>query len=239
MKHLPFLLTLLFMAVGCDAPMRTRNPQLYSNSYSGNSNGFTYNPGGTNGSNGGTTGSSSGTTTTAGFTNCNINENKFYNVDMGWFSICQSTLDESVFMFRTSLGSNTSPICLIPTYKDGGGSSTYLGDPQCTTTSANEVKTGKLYKTRPNFSGYPITGVMVLRQTLIAEYYNCMQAYINWPTNACNAGHSTCSLRSQCPYGGAGAVGTVCDNAARTFMNEVCSSFKSKYANAYTDVSTK
>ena len=231
---LPFL---LFLA-SCDAPQRTLTASNYSNGLTDNNNsGFT---GGTTGSSGGTTGSNNGVTTTPGFQNCDIST-KYNTVDIGAFGICQSSSDETVFKFVTSAASQTYRVCLIPTYKDASGSSTYLGNPQCTYTNANTVVTGKLYKDRSGYSSYPINGVIVMRESLTPNYYACMQGYLNWPRNACPNGATTsyCSYYLQlCPYGGGGVSGT-CHNEATNYMNTICTTFKNTYSSAYADIRTK
>ena len=241
MKNLFFMISILTLVVGCDAPQRTRAP-IYVNG-----NGYTSTAGTTSGFTGTTSGSSSGTTTTGsngltstpGFESCNINLNRYQNMAIGAFDICQSTQDETAFLFRTSLGSSSSRTCLIPTYKDSTGSSTYIGNPQCALTEANKAITGRLYKDRSGFTSLPLNGVIVMPENLTPEYISCMQGYTNWPSNACQTGHVSCNYRYQCPYGGGNSVGTLCDSQARNYMAEVCNSFKSKYANSYSDIRTK
>lgn len=244
MKKLFMFLAISTLIVGCDAPQRTRilssNSSTYTDPSTGNGSlGNTSNS--TSGSNSGNSGSSNAVTSVPGFENCNIGDN-YHNIDVGHFGLCQSTQDETLFKFRTSLGSSSSRICLIPTFKDATGSSTYLGSPQCTYTTANTIVTGKLYKDRSGYSNYALNGVIVMRETLTPSYFNCMNAYLNWPANACqiSSNYQYCQYwRNQCPYGGGTTSGTPCSNAATSYMNSVCTSFKNTYANSYTDIRTK
>lgn len=238
-----FLLTLI---VGCDAPQRTRNPATWVNGSSldnNNSASGNFTPSTTSGSTSGT-GTGTGTTTpvvttSPGFESCDISQ-KYYTVDIGYFGVCQSSQTETMIKFNPSLTSNSVRTCLIPTYKDAGGSSTYIGQPQCTYTTSNQVVTGSLYKDRPGFSGYPLNGLIVMKEPLLPEYIGCMQGYTNWPTNVCPNGPTTSYCQywiPRCPY--RGQTNAACDTEARNYMNNLCSTFKSKYSNSYIDIRLK
>lgn len=238
-KYVLFLATLTLI-VGCYAPQRTRLTNAYSNDYnSGNPNNSSGSlPSGTTGSSGGgTTGSSTGGATT-GFENCDLSS-KGFTAEMGHIGICQSTQDETLFKFKSSLTSSSYRTCLIPTYKEGSGSSTYIGQPQCTFTEADKVMQGKLYKNRTGFTGYPLNGVIVMKEPLLTEYFNCMQGYTNWPANVCSGVNSPyCAYWApRCPYGG--KSNAACDTEARAYMTNLCTSFKTKYSSAYLDIKVK
>ena len=246
MKNYFLLLPVLLFVAACDAPQRSRMPTSYeNNNYNDPTNASgSFNPADLDGSNNGTTtpgGTTGGTTSTSpGFENCDLSD-KHHTIDIGFFGLCQSSQDETSFKFRTSLSSNSVRICLIPTYKDANGASTYIGNPQCTKTEANQIFTGKLYKDRPGFSTYPINGVIVMKEPLLPEYIGCMQGYTNWPGNACPMGPSSSSYcgywMQACPYGS--KTGAACDGEARNYMGNICSSFKTKYSNSYIDIRTK
>jgi hypothetical protein len=244
MKKYLLFMALLALVTGCDAPQRTRGPGNWVNGnslndFTGGTN-FT-NPGGigqlTTSGNG--SGITSGTTTgsTSGFEGCDLTA-KFQTGDIGWFGLCQSTTDESSFRFRPSLTSSQVKICLIPTYRDSAGNSTYLGQPQCTYTISNQVIQGKLYKNREGFTTYPINGVMVMRESLLVEYFGCMNGFANFPRNACAAGPTFATYCNtwgpRCPYGPRSS--TMCDAEAKNYMNQVCTNFKNRYSNAFLDV---
>lgn len=244
MKKTLIALGFLTILTGCDTPQRTRIQTANTDSI-GTPPNNSWTTGGTSGgtttgtTTGGTTGT--GTVSTPGFENCDLSD-KYHNIDIGHFGICQSTQDETVFKFRTSLGSTGSRICLIPIYKDASGSSTYLGNPQCTYTQSNVIIQGKVYKDRSGYSQYPVNGVIVMRENLTAEYFKCMHGYTNWPANACQSSSnvSYCNYWGRsCPYGPGNTQGTPCDYEARNYMSQICNSFKSKYGNAYTDIRTK
>jgi hypothetical protein len=253
MMKLTPLLILLLLASACDAPQRTRAPVNYitgnnlgDNTFSNSGSGTTNSSGNMGSGQGTNSGQSTGTSTgsgqqsSPGFENCDLSD-KYHTIDIGHFGICQSTQDETIFKFRTSLTSNSVKICLIPTYKDGNGASTYIGNPQCTFTTSNQVIQGRLYKDRPGFSNYALNGVIVLKEPLIPEYINCMHGYVNWPTNICPQGPNSSQYCAywvpRCPYGARSNPG--CDNEGRNYMGTICNNFKSKYTNSYLDIRTK
>lgn len=246
MKNYLILLSLLALVAGCDAPQRTRAPSTYVN---GNSLSDTSNASGNFSSAGSASGSSSGsssgttsggTTTTPGYANCDITQDKYHTIDIGYFNICQSTQDETAMKLRTSLTSTSVRTCIIPTYKDASGSSTWLGQPQCTYTTAGQVVSGKLYKDRNGFTSYPLNGAIVMKEPLLPEYFNCMQGYSNWPGNVCSGGatNSYCAYwLPRCPYGA--KSNAQCDTEGRNYMASICNQFKSKYSNSYLDINLK
>ena len=241
MKNYIIFLATLTLIVGCDAPQRTRLTNAYSNDYnSGNPNNNSGSlPSGTTGSSGGgTTGSTTGGSGTTGFENCDL-ASKGFTAEMGHIGICQSTLDETVVKFKSSITSSSYRTCLIPSYKDGSGSSTYIGQPQCTYTEADKIMQGKLYKNRTGFEGYSLNNIIVMKEPLLTEYFGCMQGYTNWPANVCSTGNvSYCNYwRSYCPYGSKSSA--ACDAEARTYMTNLCMSFKTKYSSAYLDIKIK
>lgn len=248
MKKYFILLSLLALVAGCDAPQRTRAPSTYVNGNSlgdnpSNASG-SFNSSGSGSSSGSQSGSSSGSgsgtpNSTPGFENCDLSD-KYHSIDVGYFGICQSTQDETQLRFKTSLSSSSVRICLIPTYKDASGSSTWIGQPQCTYTTAGQVVSGKLYKDRNGFSTYPMNGVIVMKEPLLPQYFNCMQAYVNWPVNVCPNGpsNSYCAYWiPRCPY--KAQTNAQCDMEGRNYMAQVCNQFKSQYSNSYSDIRLK
>jgi hypothetical protein len=240
MKNTFLLLSFMALVVGCDSPQRTR---LATNGVNGN--GLTY-PSTTTGgtfTTSPTTGLPTGTTPTntlgAGFESCDLSD-KYQTIDIGFFGLCQSTQDELTFKFRTSLTSTSVRTCLIPIYKESSGSSTWIGQPQCTYTTAGQVVTGKLYKDRTGFTTYPVNGVIVMKEPLLPEYFACMQGYTGWPANLCatTGASAYCNYWGQmCPYGA--KTNTQCDAEGRSYMNKICTDFKTKYTNSYIDIRTK
>lgn len=199
-------------------------------------------PGSTTGSTSGG-GTTTGTTTGGqgtGFESCDLAD-RYHTITIGHFGICQSTQDETLFKLRTSLGSPTERVCLIPTYKDATGSSTYIGQPQCTYTEAGKVIQGKLFKNRTGFESYALNGVIVMKEALLPQYFNCMNAYLNWPAPLCPQGPQTSQYCygwiQACPYGA--RTNANCDAEAKRYMTQTCTSFKSTYSNSYADIRTK
>lgn len=235
MKILYLSLSILVLATGCDSPQRNRMPgQVIGNGLG--------QPVSTDGSNpwgtvtptttGSTSGSTSGSTTLPstrpeGFENCQISATHYAPV-IGYMGICQSTLDETSVAINTTLA-DSKPTCLIPTFKDTSGSSTYLGDPQCFIPVANDVKLGKVYKTRtgfkePNvtFMSLPINGVMIMKQQSLTAYYTCMDAFVKFRHPSCPTGAT---------------YNDYCRQMAMSYMSTICNDFKSN--NPYLDIRLK
>lgn len=226
MKKLILFSFILTMVTACDAPQRTRLTQVPGYS---NGNGLT-NPNTNSGSNGGgspwtpgtTTGSSNGgSNLPSGFANCTFS-NTGYAPGMGYLGFCQSTLDETVIAMKASLTDTAVRTCLIPTFKDGNGSSAYIGQPQCTYTNQNAVTQGQLPKNRSGFSGYTLNGLMVMKETSLTKYFKCMDAYISYVSPACPQGART---------------NATCDQYARNYMTQLCNDFKA--TSAYMDIRLK
>lgn len=242
MKKCLLFILLTSLLVGCDSPQRTRAPAKWvtGNSLDDNGSNWTTNPG--SNSNGGSQSGSSngGTTSSSGFANCDLSD-KYHTIDIGFFGVCQSSLDETAIKFRSSLTSTSVRTCLIPTYKESNGSSTYIGQPQCTYTTQNKEILGQLPKNRQGFSTYPLNGLIVLKEPLLKEYFSCMNGHVNWPANVCPQGAQTNQYCNywvpRCPNGV--QSGAHCDAPAREHMAQTCTSFKTKYSNAYIDIRLK
>lgn len=238
MKKYFLLLSLLALVTGCDSPQRTRTPSTWVSGSSfespSNQSGLVpVTPGSTSGATSGSTSGSSGDP-------CDLSD-RYHTIDIGFFGLCQSTVDETLFKFKTSLTSTTVRTCLIPTYKEANGSSTYIGQPQCTYTTAGQIVSGKLIKNRPGFEQYPLNGVIVMKEPLLPQYLGCMNGYVNWPQNACPSGPTSTSYCAywtpRCQYGG--RTNGSCDTEARNYMGQICTSFKNQYSNSYIDIRTR
>lgn len=211
MKTLMMSLPLLLLAVACDNPQRNR---LMNNSAANNlvgpNNGATTGTsiGGATG--GSTTGSTTGGTVETpkqpGFESCSLANRQ--SLGQNSIGVCQSTQDESSVIIYTSVA-ESSRICIIPTYKDYNGASTYLGQPQCFLPQANKAIMGSLYKSRSGYASTPINGVMVMKEPSLGAYYTCMDSYANY-------------IRSACPQ----YLTAQCDTMARAVRDESCNSFK-------------
>lgn len=240
MKKIFILLPLFILVASCDAPQRTRFFNTEKSPLGDTDEavpaGATQSTSGSLGTSG--SGSGSNTANTPGFESCDLTQ-KYHSVSTGYFGVCQSTQDEKQIKFSPSLTSQQERICLIPTYKESNGSSTYIGNPQCTLTTSNQVISGQLYKDRPGFSNHPLNGVMVMKEGLVPEYMACMQGYVNWPRNRCSGTNdSYCAYWvPSCPYGA--QSNAQCDAEGKNYMAYLCNAFKSKYSNAYVDVRLK
>lgn len=238
MKNMSYILLLAFLLVGCDAPQRTRDvpgyafgenyngPQLTSG-FQGNTTGGLTSGSTTGGTTSGqttsgtTSGGTTGTGVTPGFETCDLS-GKYYASNTGYFGVCQSTVDETQFMFKPSSTDQSVRTCFIPTYKDQNGSSAYIGQPQCTLTTQNVSVTGRLYKTRSGFQQYPLNGVMVMKEPSLGAYFTCMDAYASYVSQAC-------------PYGA--RTSPACDQYARNYMAQKCNDFKA--TQPYVDIRLK
>jgi hypothetical protein len=218
MKILIF--SLLLIAVGCDTPTRSRFPTATGNGLAAPTDGglTPLDPS----KSGSTTGTTTGGTTQTGFENCNLTtRNSSAAAELGSVGVCKSSQDETLVRFVTSMAQTQMPrICLIPTYKDQSGNTTYLGDPQCTLTESEKVYTGRLYKNRTGLSNYPLTGVMIMKETLLPDYFACMDAYVKY-------------INFYCP---AAPTYPPCVTGASQSRDSLCNYFKQKYPNGYLDL---
>lgn len=231
MKKMIFSLLLLLLVASCDNPQRNRLNGGFSANGQGqpdgstlgaSSNTNTNNPWQTSTTGTTSSGSTSGSTNQKppGFENCDIST-KYYAAVVGYMGICQSTLDEtSVAIMSTITDGNRT--CLIPTFKDNTGSSTYLGQPQCYAPQEGVLTNGRLYKTRSAYAHLPINGVMVMKQNSLPAYFTCMDAYVSFT-------HPSCPNGAKTNY--------QCDQMARSLMATKCNDFK--VSNPYIDIRLK
>lgn len=134
-------------------------------------------------------------------------------------SLCKSSLNEAQIRFTTTVNNTSNRYCIIPTYKDAAGNSTYIGNPQCTYVNANQVYNTSLEKNRSGFSAFPINGMMVMFESMLVEYFGCMDGYTKF-------------LQANCPVN----QNSACVQAASNYRAQVCNQFKTKYANYYLDL---
>ncbi len=235
MKNLCASLLLLILATACDAPQRNRLASTVNN---GNglgqpTSGTTgSNPWTTSGTTGSSTGGSTGNTKPPGFENCDIT-NKYYAAGIGYMGICQSTIDETSVAVSSTI-SDSARTCMIPTYKDQSGSSTYIGGPQCFAPQAGVVTTGQIPKTRAGFTDKTLNGVMIMKESSLTAYFTCMDAYINFPSSQlCPQGSNTNTYQQNYyPY-----QIVNCKAMASASMATKCNNFKTD--NSYIDIRLK
>jgi hypothetical protein len=223
MKQIIALTLLSTLITGCDAPQRTRLVEdALSSKSSTDAFGSPVNTTTGGATSGTTTGSGTSTTTLpTGFASCNL-ATTYYAPGIGNTSVCQSSADETSILIRPSLTDTSARTCLIPTYKDASGSSAYIGQPQCLYTQEGAMVVGKLYKNRNGFTGYPLNGVMIMKEGSLASYFQCMDAYVSYVSQAC-------------PYGA--KTNATCDQYARNYMTQLCNTFKTN--TSYIDVKLK
>ena len=236
MKQLLLILIVAQFITSCDSPMRTRTPVNYVTSENSTAPGTTPAPGVTP-TPGTSPSPSPSPSTTPGFENCDIST-KYNLPTIGAFGFCASTADKRTFRFRGS-STQAEATCFIPIYKESNtGNSTYIGMPQCTTARLDTTKTGSFVIDRPGFQNLLPNGAMVMQYGLLPSYYNCMNGYINWLQQACPNGPYTsaycANVVPRCPAGG--NTNASCDQAAKQYMNQVCSEFKNTYSNAFVQI---
>lgn len=244
MKMLILFMAMSMLLAACDQPARTRNG-IYNTSGANNldSGNGSNTTGGTSGGtepwNGGsTTGSTSGGGALGtGFENCNITPtgSSPYAASIGYTAVCQSTVDETTVKVRSTIGDTSARNCLVPTYKDTAGSSTYIGQPQCYYPQENVTTQGKLYKNRTGvfggsgvpYSQLPLNGLMIMKENSLNSFFNCMNAIPNFRDQRCPYGASTA------PYYLNGQP-INCTQLAQSYMTQLCNDFKA--TNPYLDI---
>lgn len=227
MKSLLLPFSIFVLVTACDNPQRNRMQYpLNGNSTDGLTSSpasGAWGPGNASGSTSGTTtGETSPSTGTRppGFENCDITP-KYYSAGINYIGVCQSSTDETSVAVKTTV-SDTVRTCLIPTYKDASGSSTYLGQPQCFIPEEDKISMGNVYKTRAGFEQNPINGVMVMKEASLGAYFTCMNAVVQFRSPQCPNGAQTN------PY---------CHQMATADMNAKCNDFKSFHS--YIDIRLK
>lgn len=231
MKTLCASFILLLLATACDSPQRNR---LASSVNTGNGlgqpNGANTNPWGTSGSTtgfttGGTTGGSSGTPPKPpGFENCDISA-KYFAAGINYMGICQSTQDEASVAVHSTV-TDSARTCLIPTFKDANGNSTYLGGPQCYAPQAGAITMGQIPKSRAGFMDKPINGVMIVKEASLTAYYTCMDAYVSFTHPLCPQGSNTNTYQQNYPP----YQIVNCKAMASASMTTKCNNFKADHS---------
>ncbi len=217
MKYL--MIVLLVVIVGCDTPTRSRFPSTGSSSDAIGTTPTTpgvFTPAPT--IPGTPTTPTTPVVSSPGFENCNLSKNNT-SADLGSVGVCRSTIDETHIRYVSSLSNSSSRTCIIPTYKNQAGSTTYLGEAQCFYTTAETVVEGRLVKNRPGFSQLALNGVTIMREGLLVEYFACMNAAVQYTNYYCPANPSYLP----------------CAQAAANYQAQLCNQFKSKYPNNYVD----
>lgn len=234
MKYL--MIALLIVVAGCDTPTRSRFPSSSSSNALGTPPGTgTLTPVPVVPVVPGTPTTPTTPVTTPGFENCaNMGISLMYDpyatcVEKqtnpsapcpSRVSLCKSSLNETMVRFTTTVSNTTNRYCIIPTYKDTAGNSTYLGDPQCTYVNANQVYNGSVIKNRNGFTQLPVTGLMVMFEGMLVEYYACMDSYSKY-------------IQYYCP---AQPTYAPCVQGASNYRAQICNQFKTKYSNFYLDL---
>lgn len=96
------------------------------------------------------------------------------------FLLCN--LGNGIIKVEFTTDDNGERTCFIPTYKykDNPSSgyynkSFYIGNPNCTNHQSNEVLTGTLRATRPNYSHFKINAMMVMKESSVNLYLECLK----------------------------------------------------------------
>jgi len=247
---------LLSLILGCDVPQRTRLGQERETlsgantlenssgtsgtgtlSNNGNSS-VTYQPNNPDGSAITNSGNVAGDSR---FTNCDLSL-KYQTSDIGSFGICQSSTDETLFKVKFTQPSTSTRNCLIPVHRFQDGASQYLGQPQCTLVNqSNSEIIGNLYKNRNGAQSYPLNAVIVMKESSLNGYFECMHSYANWLKWSCpygvNSSPSCASWIQYCPNGG--LTNSRCHYEATLFKQRICDGFKRNYSGRYFEIPTR
>jgi len=118
-----------------------------------------------------------------GFENCNMQAAAtYFHPSIGNVAICQNTQDDRFFQFMFLTTNTQTRTCFIPTTRDGQGNSTYVGYSLCTGHEANKVYTNhpnlpfEKNRSPGNYSQFPINGLMIMKEPIIYNYFDCMNA---------------------------------------------------------------
>ncbi len=209
---LPFLF--YFALTSCDVPTRSRTYTSTSSSDSSTSGTSTDVTTGSEEDEDSTT--SDDVTNTTGFASCSLSYS-YYNSNIGYFGLCQSSVDEKVFKLKMAQSDSSTGTCLVPIYIDSSSNSYKVGNSECVNNVAGQVYNVTFTKTT---STYAINGVMALKANALTAYEQCMSArdtYINY-------------------YGSSCYYSSSCLTAANNYANSICSSFVSSYSNYYVQV---
>jgi hypothetical protein len=217
-------LSLFLLVVACDTPTRARFPtSSSSNGFGTPTQGFTPTTPPTTG--GATSGVTGGTNLGTGFENCNLAKNNYIFDPTATcvekqanpsapcparIGICKSSIDELQIKFVSSLNSTAQRTCVVPMNGDE-----YLGDPQCLYTTAEAVVTGRLFKTRSGYTNRPVTGVTILTEGVLQDFYICQNAVQQYANAYCGGNPNNCLSQ------------------ALNFRSVQCTNFNSRYANYF------
>ncbi len=85
---------------------------------------------------------------------------------LGDYSFCRSSQSETTVYVQVKQSFSSPPLCIIPT-TNFGGSSTYIGEPRCLYPSKNTtIYKIVLYKNRFNYTNFPLTGAMLMKDEI-------------------------------------------------------------------------
>ncbi len=222
MKTIVIILSLFFY-MACDGPQRTRNP--YGNIASQDSFNFSDNPSnqspGDNNSDDSSNDDSSddnndnSNNTTTGFEDCSLSY-KYYERQIGYFGLCQSTKDETRFKLKMANTDTSVGTCFVPIHILSNNTSFNLGIAECVHNEGNKVYEMTLAKNRSE----PTNGVMVLKYSTLNNYMACMSAKSHFMNNII--------YDTQCYYNSQGNP--------NTYANCLCSKFASNYKGSYLQI---
>lgn len=169
----------------------------------------------------------------AGFSHCS-NANVASATYLGSLQLCQNQYSADMFRLRINKADDGDRGCVIPTFVNSTGSSIPLRtQASCFSHQPNEVKTAQLATNNPDCPGCTANSAMVLKESIVPAYYNCMNAvktYMLAPQNCCSHVLGQ-PLASGC--GGVGVSANICQNNASAYMNGLCGQFKTNYKNKF------
>ncbi len=122
----------------------------------------------------------------AGFSHCKFGSEPFSKRDgfLGEVDLCQSKTNPLQVLLRAKQDFIQRSLCVIPTTRDMGGSSFYIGDAYCDIVNADKYYVINLTV----FNGYqslPLNGAMVMYMDKVSQYEACINAIEPSKTQLC------------------------------------------------------
>ncbi|MBT3982820.1 MAG: hypothetical protein HOE90_15785 [Bacteriovoracaceae bacterium] len=115
----------------------------------------------------------------SGYESCNFNDYSYYDSAIGSVIACQNSSDKTKVKIKVSKTDWSEMTCFIPTYRDGTGSSFYIGPAQCLFHDKDEVYEGTFLIDRYGYTSSSFNGLMIMKYSKTTDYFNCMLGYTN------------------------------------------------------------
>ncbi len=187
------------MSSSCDSPQRTRvidntvdsGTNSGASSLNDDSSAIDFDSNTTSSSSSSSTTGSSGNNE-PGFTNCNLSY-QFYSRNIGYFGVCQSTVEGSVMKLKFQTADLSTGNCLVPMNKNAQGKSFALYRvAECVKNNA-DTNYKVSFPSQNKISNEPVNALMVLKANAVNHFFSCMNA-----KNSYIQSHYGCSSNPSC-----------------------------------------